>query len=162
MSSPDHLRSSSLPFLLPTIHATQPLSSDTVGSFFSGEKELKTVLPWGDGNGPTCGSSLIDGDLVAVQGTGSLPIQKFASPLGFCDQLLTFGFFQMPWGRPLSPSKKDKSLWNRETHSRPIARIKSPACMACTGTSRRRDKSLSWSHISPQQVRSRAAVSPWS
>ena len=67
--------------------------------------------------------------LSAQQSTGSLLSHWFVSwqPGAFPAELLTFAFFfQMPWGRPLSASKKDRSQWRRETPSRPPAHTRHP------------------------------------
>ena len=101
--------------------------------------------------------------LSAQQSTGSLLSHWFVSwqPGAFPAELLTFAFFfQMPWGRSLSASKKDRSQWRRETPSRPPAHTRHPVFMACFGTSRRKAKPCSWSHIRQQQAPSTTAVSP--
>ena len=101
--------------------------------------------------------------LSAQQSTGSLLSHWFVSwqPGAFPAELLTFAFFfQMPWGRPLSASKKDRSQWRRETPSRPPAHTKHLTFVACFGTSRRKAKPRSWSHIRQQQAPSTTAVSP--
>ena len=101
--------------------------------------------------------------LSAQQSTGSLLSHWFVcwQPGAFPAELLTFAFFfQMPWGRPLSASKKDRSQWRRETPSRPPAHTKHLTFVACFGTSRRKAKPRSWSHIRQQQAPSTTAVSP--
>ena len=104
--------------------------------------------------------------LSAQQSTGSLLSHWFVSiscwqPGAFPAELLTFAFFfQMPWGRSLSASKKDRSQWRRETPSTPPAHTKHLSSMACIGTSRRKAKPRSWSHIRQQQAPSTTAVSP--
>ena len=101
--------------------------------------------------------------LSAQQSTGSLLSHWFVSwqPGAFPAELLTFAFFfQMPWGRPLSASKKDRSQWRRETPSTPPAHTRPPALMPFFGTSRRKAKPCSWSHIRQQQAPSTTAVSP--
>ena len=101
--------------------------------------------------------------LSAQQSTGSLLSHWFVSwqPGAFPAELLTFAFFfQMPWGRPLSASKKDRSQWRRETPSRPPAHTRPPALMPFFGTSRRKAKPRSWSHIRQQQAPNTMAVSP--
>nr|XP_038024829.1 uncharacterized protein LOC119713036 isoform X1 [Anas platyrhynchos] len=67
---------------------------------------------------------------------------------------------QKPRGRCPSSSKKDKSPWSMETPSRPIAHMKPPTLMACSGTSRRRDKPLNGFPIKQEQAPSRVTVSP--